>query len=364
MTPREQPKRDATVADIARIAKVSKATAARALGAYGPVSDAVRDRVLAAAEELNYRPNALAKSMNTGKSNTIGVVIGDIENPFFGRAMRGISDVAKLNGFDVILSNSDENVEAERAAVDLLLDKRVDGLIVAPASSIETEHLQAVHKSGRPIVLLDRRADGADLDAMTVDNRAAAADAAAALLDAGHRRIAFISTIESDDPVFAIGQVLSSSTVRDRVHGLLEALTEAGITEPERYIRLDARRRGVAPLVRSLLMREDPATAIMASDSLVALSVLQALSDLGLAVPRDVSLVAFDNPDWASITTPPLTVVAQPIYELGAAAARAVVEQIAGRRDAPRASPFETELIHRESIGAVAPEPVVDGIAS
>lgn len=353
MAPRETPRRDATVADIARAAKVSKATAARALGDYGPVSDAVRDRVLAAAEELNYRRNALAKTMSTGKSNTIGVVIGDIENPFFGQAVRGITDVAKAHGFDVILSNSDEDVESEKSAVDVLLDKRVDGLIVAPASSILTEHLQAVAAGGRPLVLLDRRADGTDLFSVTVDNYAAAVNVARSLMENGHRRIAFLSTLETDEPTFTRRSTLGMSTVRDRVRGIVDTLREAGTPDPERYVRLDARRRGVAELVQSLLDDEEPATAIIASDSLVALAVVHALRRTGLRIPDDVSLVAFDNPDWTGITSPPITVVAQPIYDLGAAAAKALIARIEGRATANDAYVFETQFIDRASIARV-----------
>lgn len=143
-------RRDVTVADVAKAAQVSKAQAARALGNYGAVSDDVRERVLAAAEELAYRPNELARSMNTGKSNTIGVVVGDIENPHFGLATRGITDTAKKAGFNVILINTDEDVSAEVDAVQVLLDKRVDGLIVAPASSLKTGHLQRVQEAARP----------------------------------------------------------------------------------------------------------------------------------------------------------------------------------------------------------------------
>lgn len=353
VTARETPRRDATVADIARASKVSKATAARALGDYGQVSDAVRDRVLAAAAELSYRPNALAKTMNTGRSNTIGVVIGDIENPFFGEAVRGITDVAKLHGFDVILSNSDEDVESEKAALDVLLDKRVDGLIVAPASSIETAHLQAVDDDGRPIVLLDRRADGTDLFSVTVDNYAAATTATRSLLDAGHRRIAFISSLETDEPTFTSESSLDMSTVRDRVRGIVDTLREAGVPEPERYVRLDARRRGVAELVRSLIGDEQPATAIIASDSLVALAVVHALQESGVRIPDNVSLVAFDNSAWTAITSPPITVVAQPIYDLGAAAATALVAQIRGSDVFDISVVFETRFIPRASIAHV-----------
>ncbi len=124
-----------TVADVARAAKVSKAQAARALGGYGAVSEEVQERVSSAALQLGYRPNALARSMNTGRSNTIGVIVGDIENPHFGLALRGMADVARLAGYHLLLSNSDEKRQAEQDAVRVMLEKRVDGIIVAPCCS-------------------------------------------------------------------------------------------------------------------------------------------------------------------------------------------------------------------------------------
>jgi LacI family transcriptional regulator len=133
---REQPSYP-TIGDVAVAAGVSPATAARAIGGYGRVSAAVRARVLAEAERVGYRPNSLARSMITGTTHTIGVVIADIENPFFARAVRGIADTAHAAGYEVILTNSDERLETERAAVGVLYQKRVDGLIVAPASNTD-----------------------------------------------------------------------------------------------------------------------------------------------------------------------------------------------------------------------------------
>jgi len=361
MSPRPASRRAATVADIARAAKVSKATAARALGDYGQVSEAVRSRVLAAAEELNYRPNALARSMNTGRSNTIGVVVGDIENPFFAHATRGISDVASKAGYDVILTNSDEDVDAEEAAVDLLLDKQVDALIVAPASSARVDHLANAGAAGRPLVLLDRRDQDGRYDSVTVDNRTAAARATAELLTEGHRRIAFISTHDHPTGVYAPGDTITMSSVADRVAGVMEALTDAGIPSPERDIRLDARRRGVDAVARELLTGPDPATAVIASDSLIAMTVFQTIRTLGLRIPDDVSLIAFDNPEWTGITTPPLTVVEQPIYELGAAAARLALQRMSGERVDDQAVVFDAGLVRRAS---VAPPPVAASTAS
>lgn len=344
-------RRESTVSDVARAARVSKATAARALGDYGAVSDDVRDRVQAAAERLGYRPNALAKSMNTGKSNTIGVVIGDIENPFFARATRGISDVARAAGFDLILANSDEELEAETAAIELLLDKRVDGFIVTPASSIETKSLQTVHAAGRPMVLLDRRAEGVGADTVTADNAAGAAAAATRLLAAGHRRIAFVSTIAHDRP-YALGDDVGSSSVGDRIAGFTRTLSAAGIADPASFVRVNAREEGIEAITRDVLTGPDPVTAIIASDSLVGSAVFRTIRELGLGIPDDVSLIAFDDADWTSLTTPPITVVSQPIYELGAESARRLIARIAG-------APADTEefvlaqtVIERGSVGS------------
>src|ERR671921_2730240 len=134
-------KRSVTVQDVAQRAGVSKATAARVLGGYGVASAAVKAKVLAASKELGYQPNELARSISTGRSGTIGVVVGDIENPYFGLAVRGISDAASVAGFDVILANSGEELKKEQDAVRVLTGKRVDGLIVTPARNSETRHL-------------------------------------------------------------------------------------------------------------------------------------------------------------------------------------------------------------------------------
>ena len=340
-------RREVTVADVARAAKVSKATAARALGDYGAVSDAVRDRVLAASEQLGYRPNALARSMTTGRSNTIGMVVGDIENPFFAQATRGASDVAKAAGFDLVLSNSDEELEAENAAIAVLLAKRVDGLIVAPASPIETTNLRSVQAAGRPLVLFDRTADDLEADTVIADNATGVRRLAELLLRAGHRRIAFISTIAHPRD-YELGDQLGSTSVGDRVSGFVTSLQDAGIQAPERYIRLNARRDGVDAAVRDVV--SGGATAIVASDSLIAQAAFRTIRELGLEIPRDVSLVAFDDADWTSLSAPSITVMAQPIHEIGAEAARLLVRRIGGDGAPAQTVVLPQRLIERESV--------------
>ena len=349
-------RRDVTVADVAKAAKVSKAQAARALGNYGAVSEDVRERVLAAAEELEYRPNELARSMNTGKSNTIGVVVGDIENPHFGLAMRGITDTAKKSGYHVILINTDEERAAEVDAVRVLLDKRVDGLIVAPASSLETSHLQQVRESGRPLVLLDRAASGVDVETFAVDMGDISYESTAHLLEAGHRRIAFVSTVRTDAPYVA-GMTLDSSQISDRLEGIHRAFDDAGFPYPTDLVRLNAGdAASIMRITRGLLEGPDPATAIIASDGLIALSIVEAIQESGLSIPEDVSFLMYDDFAWTRLTTPPLTVIAQPVYDMGIAAASALIRQIEGRKSAGPAPELVATLIHRGSIGVANAE--------
>src|SRR3954447_8442893 len=152
----------ATLPQVAARAGVSTATAARALGGYGSVRPATPDKVLAAAADVGYRVHGPARSMITGSTQTIGVLISDIENPFFRRSLRGIADTARSRGFEVLLANTDEGLETERTAVSLLADRRVDGMVICPTDPGDRAHLTEVVASGIPIVLLDRRMAGLD----------------------------------------------------------------------------------------------------------------------------------------------------------------------------------------------------------
>lgn len=348
-------KRAATVADVARAAQVSKATAARALGSYGAVSAEVKQRVLEAARRLDYRPNELARTMATGRSGTIGVIVGDIENPFFGLAVRGISDFAAESGFDVILSNSSETLAAERSSTRVFLTKRVDGLIVAPATMHDGAHLRDALAQGCPLVLLDRNVPGLPVDIAVVDDLAAAREATNLLLASGHRRLAYITATSAADTRYSGSEQIALTTVQNRIAGFVEAATAAGLAGSERQIRL-----GASTTVRSqailleLLSAPDRPTAILSSDSKIALEVFRAARALGLGVPKDLSLITFDDADWTSAVSPTVTVVSQPSYQLGSAAARMLVERIGGEKAAPRHCVLETALIRRESVSPPA----------
>jgi len=341
-----------TLRDVAREAGVSKVTAARVLGSYGTASPGAKEKVLAAARALGYRPNELARSMTTGRSRTIGVIVGDIENPYFGRAVRGISEVATAAGFDVILANSGEDVGKEQAAVRVLLGKRVDGLIVTPASMSETQHLESVQSSGRPLVLLDRTIPGLKVDSVVTDDRAAAKAATQTLIDAGHRRIAYITATNSDNPIYRGPHQISLTTVMDRIEGFLAAASEAGIETPEQYIRLAATRLGASgKIIADLLSSPHRPTAILASDNVVGLEVFKAIRALGMSIPNDLSLIAFHDADWTSVTTPPITVISQPVYDLGIESAQILIKRINGATEPPMRLALATTLIERQSVG-------------
>jgi LacI family transcriptional regulator len=346
-----RPGSKATLADVARSAGVSTATAARALGGYGSVSGAARQRVTEAAEALGYQRNELAATMITGRSNTVGLVVADIENPFFAAAARGVSDVARAAGYEVVLVNTDEDVVTERSAVQVLFSKRVDGVIVAPASPVDVEHLAATQRAGCPVVLLDRQVEGLEADVVLVDNLGASSDVTQRLLAAGHERIAMVTGGAGSADQASLERP-SVSTARDRVDGYLATLTDAGVAEPAAYLRTGAHNRHLAERLTTQLLRlPQPPTAVFASDSVVALGVLKALRDADAKIPREVSLVTFDDADWTAVVAPAISVVAQPAQELGRCAAEVLLERVGGADYPARSYVKSTSFVSRDSIG-------------
>lgn len=343
-------KRAPTISDVAREAGVSRAQAARALGGYGAVSETVMAQVKKASASLQYRPNQLARSMNTGRSQTLGLVVGDIENPYFSLALRGISDFARGQGYDVITVNTDEKVEAERDAVRVLTDKRVDGMIVVPCDSRQTDHLRQVLEEGKVVTLFDREIEGLGVDAITASFVSATREAIGKLLALGHRRIAYLTTMPGHSP-YQRGELLSVSPVAQRIDGLEQAYAEAGLLYDSNLVKFDAMgARKVGDIMEELLNMNEPATALVASDNLIAMAVLKECRRRHLKIPKDLSLLMYDDFPWTELVEPPLTVVAQPVYEMGQEVARRTIANINGHKLGPVLQ-FEAKLIERESFG-------------
>ncbi len=217
----------------------------------------------------------------------------------------GITDTAKKSGYNVILINTDEERAAEVDAVRVLLDKRVDGLIVAPASSVETSHLQQVRESGRPLVLLDRAAAGVDVETFAVDMGSISYESTKHLIEAGHRRIAFVSTVRTEAPMLQGWSWTLRRSQTAWTESTVRSMKRAS-PHPTDLVRLNAGDAdSIMRITQDLLSGPDAATAIIASDGLIALSVVEAIQLSGRSVPQDVSLLMYDDFAWTASPLPP-----------------------------------------------------------
>jgi len=350
-TPRSRP----TLNEVAAAAGVSRATAARALGEYGYVHSATRANVREAAERLGNRPHRIARSMVTGRTQTIGFVGADMENPFFGRTMAGILDVARSGGYEVIITNTQEDPELERRAVRVLHERQVDGVIFTPAQFGDASQLRRLADEGVPIVLVDRSIRGLAADAVLIDNVRAARSGVVRLIELGHARIGLITNDLGGDPVARLRETAldptHASTGAARGVGYLAALQGAGLPIDPALIAPTARftREAAAEAAGRLLGLRVRPTAILTVDNVLTLGAFEAIQRSGLEFPEQISLLGFDDLDWTTIVRPTLSVIAQPGYDIGATAARRLLARL-DHEDSPGQVLFlDTELIERES---------------
>ena len=332
-----------TIRDVARAAGVSTATAARALGGYGHASPAARRKVSESARQLGYRPNVVARALVSRATTTVGLVVGDIENPFFAAAARGLADVMDAHGYTVLLANADEDAGRERRAVDALRARQVDGMVVVPAPGASPEHLAELVTAGVPLVLLDRAVVGVAADSVLARNVAGARAAVAHLAGLGHRRIGVVS----DSP-----EITSSA---ERIQGYRQALRAAGLAPGPGLISIGGPTRddGEAAALR-LLDRADRPTAVFTANNFMTVGALRAARSLGLRIPEDVALVGFDDLDWTTLVQPPVTVVRQPVADLGRVAGERLLRRLEGDAGPPKRIRLDANLIVRGSCGAGA----------
>jgi LacI family transcriptional regulator len=332
-----------TIREVARAAGVSQATAARALGGYGYASPATRRRVTEAASHLGYRPNGVARALVSRATHTVGLVVGDIENPFFAAAARGLADVLEPEGYTVLLANSDESAQRELRAVETLRDRRVDGMVVVPSEIASAPHLTDLVQSGVAMVQLDRAVRGLAADAVMVDNEVGARRAVEHLIGLGHTRIGIVS----DRP-----DVSSSA---DRIEGYRRALRATGLPHGRELESIGGSTQadGFAAAHR-LLSAPDRPTAVFTANNFMTVGTLLAIRRLGLRVPADVALVGFDDLDWTTLVEPAVTVISQPVTALGRTAGERLLARLGGDDGRPRTIRLHTELIVRGSCGAQA----------
>lgn len=332
-----------TIKDVARDARVSIGTASQALRDSPTVREATRRRVLAVAKRLRYQPSALARGLVTRRTHTVGLLISDIANPFFIRAVRAVEDVAQENGYNVILCNTDEDPAKETQYLRVLMEKRVDGIILATTAG-SLPAVRDVRWRRVPLVLFDRELPGVATDTVKVDSVLGGRLATAHLIGLGHRRIAIIH-----------GPLLRS-TGAERLQGYLLALRAAGVRPDPALIREgNFKQDSGRELARELLDLSPPPTALFCTNNLMTVGALQAVGERGVRIPVDLSLIGYDDMEWWTLTHPPLTTVGQPVYDLGREAMRLLLAQI-GRDQArrPQRVVLKPELILRQSCGPPA----------
>jgi len=326
-----------TIRDVAARADVSTATVSHVLNDTRFVAPETREAVLRAIRDLNYHPSAIARSLITHKTHTVGMVVSDITNVFFGQMIRGALDTITPFDYTLLLCTTEESLTREEQYLELLFKGKVDGFIAA-ATSQKWSMLQVVEAFQIPIVFVDRVFEGMRGPHVGVDNEAGAFLAVSHLIEDGHRRIGIVAGPEW------------MSTMQQRLVGYRRALQAHGLPIDESLIGYglldpDAGRR----CALGLLDRPDAPTALLANNNFLTLGALLALKQLGRRCPEDVALVGFDDHPWAPVAAPPLTAVRQPDYEIGRRAADLLLRMLAGEVVGDERVLLRPELIVRES---------------
>ena len=336
-----------TIKHVAARAGVSFTTVSHVLNGTRRVSDSARERVERAIAEMGYAPSAVARALKMSETGIVGVLVPNITNPFFAELTRGIEDACRRTDYSVFLCNSDDDPERQSRYLQTLLERRVDGLLLAAAAGEALAPAQRLTATRVPTVVVDRHIAGLAADLVRVDHEAGARLAVEHLLSLGHRRIACFS----GPTEFAVS--------RARVAGWREALARAGI-EPAPGWLLEGEFNAPAgyALARQLLgpgQRGDSVTAIFASNDLLAIGALRAAAELGIAVPSALSVIGFDGIDLGGYSYPALTTVGHPIRAMGETAAGVLIDRIAAGPTASREVVLPPQLLTRESTG---PAPV------
>jgi LacI family transcriptional regulator len=319
--------------DVAEAARVSLKTVSRVVNDEPGVTPDTAERVRRAIAELGFRRNDMARALRQGRvSRTLGLVIGDVANPFYSAIARGVEEETRGRGFLVIAGSSDDDPERERMLLHLLCERRVDGLAVVPSGE-DHRYLLDELAHGTRIVFIDRLPGRIDADAILLDNVGGARRAVEHLVAHGHRRIA----IAADAPTI--------STAAERYRGYREALAAAGIAVDEDLVRLGAHDAAVAEAAtRDLLALPEPPTALFTGNNRITAGAVRALAGDGR-----VALVGFDDLELADLLRPPVTSISYDAAELGRRAARLLWERMSGDTSAPQRIVLSTTLVARGS---------------
>ncbi|WGW11335.1 LacI family DNA-binding transcriptional regulator [Saxibacter everestensis] len=332
----------ATMADVARLAEVSGSTVSHVLNGTRKVDPETRQRVLEAIENTGYRHNTLARALATSRTHTIGLSISVLTNPYFAGLVNAIESRASTAGYTLVLGDSHDDPEIEERVVSSLLDRRVDGIIVAPSALAEDHCIPHIVRSGTPLVLIDRHAE-VDCDQIAPENSAPVERLTEHLLDLGHTRIAAITGLDG----------LQSSIEREQ--GFRSAFASRGISLPSELVASGGSKAGAAHDALLKLFGNDPQpTAVAVLNNSMTIGAMRALRELGLRVPDDVALVCYDDFEWADLFEPRLTAIAQNVEEMGARAVDLLIDRMKGGDGPTQRLRTDPVYQHRSSCGCHA----------
>jgi len=333
-----------TIKDVAKQVGVSTATVSHVINKTRFVSEEIKERVLQAIRDLNYQPNAIARSLVKRKTHTIGIIISDILNPFYTAIVRGIEDVTHKSGYNVMLCNTDEDSEKEKLYIQILLEKRIDGLVISTAFQNGVHPLLPQLKM-IPLVSIVRKIKGWASDAVLGDNTGGAYQAIDHLIKLGHRGIGIISGPPG----------LSSGA--ERLEGYKKALDNHRIPMDERLIKFgDFKRESGYSLTKETFQKGPVPTALFVANNQMASGALQALNELKIRIPEDISFVSFDDMEWYSLLHPPLTTVEHSPYLMGKTAGEMLLQRVGHKRKNPKKVLIPSHLVIRKSTAKVAKE--------
>ena len=330
----------ATVRDVAKLAGVSPITVSRVINHAGYISDETRGRVEEAIRQLGYVPNTLARSLRLRQTNTLALVLTDITNPFWTTVARGVEDAASDAGFTVILCNTDESEIEQDKYLNVLLQKRVDGVLLVPVRCTR-ETVQGILSQKVPLVVLDRHIPGVEVDSVRCDSEGGSYKLVRLLIAQGHRQIAMLSGPQG------------VSSADDRVAGFQRAFAEARMSYRRELIFYGefTQQSGYEMAQKALAVQPRP-TAFFAANNFITMGAFKAVRETGLKVPEDIALVGFDDLPIELIIDPFFTVAAQPAYAMGKQATELILARVAGQ--VPAACEeiiLPTEIIIRRSSG-------------
>lgn len=329
--------RQISLKKIAEYAQVSVNTVSRALNDKDGVNEETRKRIKEIAEAFYYRPNLLARNMVHSQSGFIGIILGDMSNSFFVDILNGFEHEIDQISMSVLVGNSNENLEKERRCLDSFLSYRCRGIAISPVAG-DINLIQSLKNENVNFVVIDRPVSNIDCSTVSINNLKGSIEATEYLISCGHSKIAYIGTVST------------LTTENDRLAGYKTALINRGIPLNNAYIKLCDGAQDIDLICESLLLLEPRPTAIYISKANLGLITIMNLLKAGIRIPKDISIVLFGDPEWASIISPRITCVQRPIYEIGQISAKLLIDNLYNEKPVIQNILLDTELVIRDSV--------------